>query len=88
LTIFKTSLADIAISKSPQVCGLLVGKGEQCAKTADSMPSGMKKGRLLCHKGATGIIFGAGAPNQREALIMRTEPVRGKTRYILQRDIN
>src|SRR5579862_1845339 len=57
LIIFRTSLADSAISKSPQSWDLLVGERGTVRQNSRFHAIRHGKGRPLCHKGATGIIF-------------------------------
>src|SRR6185437_1133146 len=65
-------------------CGWLGGKKGESARfeeaSADSMPSGPKKSRPLCHKGAPEVTWEIRAPNRRKVAIMRTGPVRINSR--------
>src|SRR5712672_1991750 len=88
LMIFMTSLADIAIAGSPQVSDYWLEKGEQCAKTADSMPSSMKKQPVVSQRGYRDNLLGRRTKSARSThyahrASARQDPAFFATRYKL-----
>src|SRR5712664_2965709 len=88
LIIFMTSLADNAIAGSPQVRTIGWKRWEQCVKTADSMPSGMKKQPVVSQRGYRDNLLGWRSKSARSAHYehrgsARQDPVFFATRYKL-----